>query len=75
MKRIQASDFKVHCLSIIETISRNHEPVIVTRYGKPIVKIEPVNSEKDTSDKPLKGKAIFIGDIISPVDEEWEASL
>jgi len=74
MKHIKAGEFKARCLSIIEQIAKSHEPVIITRYGKPLVRIEPVNTDKDADDKPLKGMATYIGDIVSPVDEDWEAA-
>lgn len=39
-----------------------------------MVKIIPFETTKNIEHKPLKRAATFIGDIISPIDEEWEAN-
>jgi len=53
--------------------AQSHEPIIITKRGKPLAKLVPVE-EKDVEEKPLKGKAIYIGEIISPIDETWDAA-
>ena len=74
MKKVAAGKFKAQCLALIDEITQTHETVIVTKHGKPMVKVIPFESNKDTDHKPLKGAATFIGDIISPIDDEWEAN-
>ncbi len=74
MKTLAAAKFKAQCLALIDNIAQTHETIIITKYGKPMVKIVPINEKKDLDQKPLKGAATFIGDIVSPIDEEWEAT-
>jgi len=74
MITLAAGKFKAKCLALINHVAQSHEPIIITKYGKPMVKVIPIDSKKEVSDKPLKNAATFIGDIISPIDEEWEAS-
>jgi antitoxin (DNA-binding transcriptional repressor) of toxin-antitoxin stability system len=46
--------------------------VIITKRGKPIAEIVPV--DEVIKDVPLKDTVTFIGDIVSPVaKDEWEA--
>jgi len=72
MKTIPAGNFKTHCLALIDQVSQTHETVVITKYGKPKAKLVPVETATDHKEKPLKGMATFIGDIISPIDEKWE---
>ena len=73
MITLAAGKFKAQCLALINHVAQSHEPIIITKHGKPMVKVIPVDPKKDTAEKPLKNAAIFIGDIVSPIDEVWEA--
>ena len=49
------------------------ETVIITKHGKPVAKLVPVNAEKDEIYDFLAGKGVIVGDIIAPAlsPEEW----
>jgi prevent-host-death family protein len=65
------SRFKATCLSVLEEVKTKKKRVRITKRGKPIAEIVPVNTKEE--DIPLKSTVTFIGDIVSPVDEEdWE---
>ena len=72
MTTLAAAKFKARCLALIDSVAQTHEPIIVTKHGKPMVKIIPYDAVKDLSEKSLRGAATFIGDIVSPIDETWE---
>jgi len=74
MKTIQAGKFKAQCLALLDVVAQTHEPLVITKHGKPVAKLLPFDSEKESSETPLKGLATFVGDIVSPIDDEWEAS-
>ena len=63
MKNISASAFKANCLSLLNEVAQNHEALIVTKHGKPVAKIIPIDNEKDVDKNPLKGSVISYGDI------------
>jgi prevent-host-death family protein len=67
MKRMQASAFKTRCLSVMDDVQATGEPVIVTKRGKPVVKVVPVESEMDDIFGFMAGKFTIVGDIESPV--------
>ena len=67
MKKMQASTFRAHCYAIIKEVQATGESVIVTKRGKPIVKIFPVESEKSNLFEVMAGKCKIIGDIESSV--------
>jgi prevent-host-death family protein len=74
-KTIPAGAFKARCLAIMDEVQAKRQAVVITKRGKPVAKLVPVEQEKDDIFGFLKGKGrIEIkGDIISPVltPEEW----
>jgi len=75
MKKISAGKFKTHCLSIMEDVRATRRPVLVTKRGRPVAKLVPVDTETDDFIGRLKGAVNIVGDIESPVavPESWEA--
>jgi len=67
MKQMRASTFKAQCLAVMDDVQATGEPVIVTKRGKPVVKVIPIKPEKDDIFGFMAGKAEIIGDIESPV--------
>jgi prevent-host-death family protein len=67
MKQMRASVFKARCLSVMDDIQATGEPVIVTKRGKPVVKVIPVKPEKDDIFGFMADKFDIVGDIESPV--------
>ena len=75
MKKMKASVFKSRCLKVMDRVQATGEPVIVTKRGKPVVKIVPAETKKDDIFGFMKGKFEIVGDIVSPITplEDWEA--
>lgn len=67
MKQMRASVFKARCLNVMDDIQATGEPVIVTKRGKPVVKVVPVESKVDDIFGFMSGEAKIVGDIESPV--------
>jgi prevent-host-death family protein len=67
MKKMRASTFKAQCLKVMNDIQATGEPVIVTKRGKPVVKVVPIRPEKDDIFGFMAGEFEIIGDIESPV--------
>ena len=70
MKTVPATEFKTHCLSLLNEVSDNRETLVVTRHGKPIARIVPYVAEQDQN--PLKGSVVFEIDLVEPIDEPWD---
>jgi prevent-host-death family protein len=62
-----ASDFKARCLKVMNEIQATGEPLIVTKRGKPVVKVVPIKPEKDDIFGSMADEVKIIGDIESPV--------
>lgn len=71
---ISAGEFKAKCLKLMDNVARTHEPLVITKHGKPVAMMVPVMPEPAT---PLfgymAGTATVRGDIVAPLDVEWEA--
>jgi prevent-host-death family protein len=71
METMSVSRFKATCSSVLEEVKTKKKRVRITKRGKPIAEIVPVN--KKGKDGPLKAAEAFIEDIVSPVaEDEWE---
>ena len=78
MRIMAAGKFKAQCLSVIDEVQAKREPVVVTKHGKPVAKVIPLDLAK--GEDPLAaflfpGKVKTIGDIVSPTSllEKWDA--
>ena len=73
MKTIPAGTFKAQCLALMDEIQTKGYSVIITKHGKPVAKLVPVESQSDDIFGFLKGKGKVVGDIVSPAlsSEEW----
>lgn len=74
MKKVLISEFKAKCIGMIKEVHETGEPLLVTRRGKPMVKVEPVEK---TSHLPvlgaLKGTVEILGDIVhTDFSDDWE---
>ncbi len=73
MKKMAAGSFKIHCLAVMDEVQAKRETVVITKRGKPVVKLIP--ADKDSSDiyNFLAGKGAITGDVISPAisREDW----
>ena len=73
MRKVAAGSFKTNCLAIMDEVQARHETVVITKHGKPVAKLVPVNAEADSIYNFLAGKGSIAGDIVSPAisPEEW----
>ncbi len=73
MKKIAASEFKARCLTLMEDVRSTREPLVITKRGKPVAKLVPVDDGKDDFIGRLEGVFRVVGDIESP-SGDWESS-
>ncbi len=76
MTTMLISEFKAKCLAVLDHVHREGDPVLVTRRGKPLVRVVPVSERSGTPRKlgALSGEATVQGDIVhSKFSEDWES--
>ena len=73
MRTIKASEFKAKCLKIMDEVAATNEPVEITKHGVPVARLVPAPQRPKTIIGAMKGSVLYMGDIISPIGEEWES--
>jgi len=69
---IPAGEFKAKCLKLLDQVAQKHETLLITKRGKPVAEVRPVSEPGDFVGS-MRGSVVWMGDIISPIDVEWEA--
>lgn len=71
---IAAGEFKTHCLRLMDEVDRKHCSFVITKHGKPVAKLVPVDEEPAVPVFGyLKGRARITGDITASTGETWNA--
>ena len=76
MEKIAASKFKTTCLSLIRRVQRTRQPVLVTKFGKPVAQLVPAppppRPKRWLGD--MAGTIKITGDIVAPASDEsdWD---
>lgn len=73
IQRLPAGQFRAHALALLARVERTREEIIVTRYGRPIAKLVPIEREERRFVGSLSGQIEIRGDIVAPIGEPWEA--
>jgi prevent-host-death family protein len=67
MKSIAISQFKTHCLSLLDDVARTGQPLLVVKRGKPLARVLPSSSAgTDHPQSTLRGTVTYLGDVIEP---------
>ncbi len=73
MKTIKASEFKAKCLRLMDEVAETGQPLVITKNGKPVAQLGPVIIRASTLAGAHAGQTRILGDIIAPIDVDWEA--
>jgi prevent-host-death family protein len=69
IRRVAAAIFKAECLRFLDEVAQRRRPIVVTKRGKPVAKLVPID---DTPIDPfgcMAGTAKICGDIVAPIDD------
>ena len=69
-RTIKASEFKAKCLKLMDEVAENGEEIM---NGRPMARLVACRQKPKTWFGADRGKMEIIGDIIAPIDVEWEA--
>ena len=72
---ISATEFKARCLDLMDRVNMTGERIQVTKRGKIVAELGPPAYDKKPPSGPgvAKGKMRIVGDIMAPLDVEWDA--
>ena len=73
MKTMPAGQFKSQCLAIMDEVQARREVVVITKRGKAVAKVVPVETGADEIYHFLRGKGSVVGDVVAPAlsAKEW----
>jgi prevent-host-death family protein len=72
MQKIPAAQFKAQCLAVMDQVAESGRTVVVTKHGKPVVQISPVQSDENEIFGFMAGKAHIVGDIENTIPiSDW----
>lgn len=72
-RTIGAGKFKAECLQIMDRVNTTKKPIVITKRNRPIVKLVPFEEKKKAVFGVMKGTVTIKGDIVSSIDEDWDA--
>jgi prevent-host-death family protein len=71
-QKITAGLFKAHCLRLLDEVQQQRKEIVITKRGKPVARLVPVDDARPVIFGRMKGTARILGDIFS-TGESWEA--
>ena len=72
-RTMKASEFKARCLGLMDEVAENGGEIVITKNGKPVAKLTAFHDRPESLFGAGRGRMEILGDIISPLDVEWEA--
>ena len=72
-KTMSAAEFKAKCLHVLDRVAESGQGVVVTKRGRPVARVVPIVNRPKRIVGAMKGEIHIPGDIVSPLDVEWEA--
>ena len=72
-KQIPVTQFKTHCLKLLEQVSKSGRPLVITKRGKPLAKVTRAVNERRPIMGSMRGTAEEVGDIVYfDTSADWE---
>ena len=65
-RTMPAGKFKAQCLAVMDEVQKNRQAVVITKRGKAVAKLVPVESAADEIFGFFQGKGKITGDVVSP---------
>lgn len=70
VRTITAGEFKARCLALLDEVAATHAAVVITKRGRPVAPVVPMDNTEAPS---LLGSILEEHDLLSPIDERWDA--
>lgn len=73
VRTIPATQFKAQCLAILDDVAEFGETVVVTKRGKPVARLQPIEPRRS-----LVGSVTYLvsdEELIAPLWDDWDPEL
>jgi prevent-host-death family protein len=67
-RTVPAGTFKARCLALLDEVAATGESLTVTKRGKPVARLVPVDAPK-----PLLGSIRRQRNLVAPISVSWDA--
>ena len=69
-----AGQFKAQCLKLMDEVQKFHKEIVITKHGKAVARLVPIQTEKKKSlFGYLRGLITIHGDLAASTGEPWDA--
>ena len=72
-EKIAAGEFKAKCLMLLDEVQRQRKEILITKRGKPVAKLVPLNEPAESFIGSMRGTMEIVGDIVAPIGVTWAA--
>ncbi len=76
MTTINASDFKVRCLAILDQVHETGERMVILKRGRPVAELtRATGAGKQYPQAELEGTVAIVSDVVEPVfpEKHWDS--
>jgi len=70
---VPAGKFKAQCLELMDEVRDRHCEIVITKHGKPVAKLVPIDRKRPDIFGCMKGTVTILGDIVGSMGEIWDA--
>ena len=67
------SDQVAGAVGFVDEVAKTREPLVITKRGKALAQLTPMPPEKELFGA-LAGSVLKEGDIVTPLDNDWEVA-
>ncbi len=73
MEKVAVSEFRANLVGFLKRVEKG-EVIVLTSRGHEVAKIIPPDDKSENARNALKKlrKTAFVGDVLSPIEDEWE---
>ena len=70
---INAAEFKAKCLKLIDEVAATHQPLVITKRGKPVARVLPIEADEPPPSLfgHMRGCGEIVDDIVNVPSEPW----
>jgi prevent-host-death family protein len=73
-RTIKAAEFKAKCLDLMDQVARDGVAIVITKRGTPIAQLGPIVTRPATLRGFMKDGIEIRGDIVGPIEFDWESA-
>ena len=70
---LTASEFRAKCLKLMDEVAAGTGDIVITKKGRPVARLTALRKRPSAPFGRSWGRFRIVGDIVSPLDTEWEA--